>query len=55
VNQRDKKEIEVTKQMIKYLKEGYGEPCIDYEEECLVCRAGQTVEFLEKHIGLMTY
>lgn len=49
------KEKTTTKEMIAYLKKGYGADCKDYVEDCPSCEAKKVIQFLENHLKLLDY
>ena len=56
---RNKKELELFKQIIEVLKDSYGYPCVknekDWEKDCIACRAQKAIDFLKGHIDLFKW
>ena len=51
-----KKEIETTKQMIKFIEKGYGkDKCKGYAPGCANCQGQLLLGYLYDHLDLLTY
>lgn len=53
VNFKEELERTVIGLTIKYVEDGYGKPCPDFEPECIQCQAGKVVQFLKEHLDAL--
>ena len=56
---RNKQELELFKEVVRILIEGYGRRCVGnkkyLEKDCIACQAQKAIDFLKKHIDLIKW